>query len=189
MDKSALRNIYINKRNLLTPGEYEQLNLHLYQNFFASVDLSIVKVLHVFLPIEEKREPDTWPIVERVRREFAHIRLSVPRVNTKTHLLEHFYFEGLHQLQKNKWNIWEPKQGIPTPLEKIDMVLVPLLAFDQQGHRIGYGKGFYDKFLSTCKSSTVKIGVSLFSPVEKIVAGETDVILNHCITPTHYYTF
>lgn len=189
MTKQELRKKYLNKRVALSEAEYSQLNFQLYQNFFSNVDLSFIKVLHTFLPITSKKEVDTWLIVDRIRREYPHVRLSVPRVNNETNELENFFFEGLHQLATNEWGIQEPKQGIPTEPEKIDIVLVPLLAFDKQGHRIGYGKGYYDRFLKLCPAKTRKIGISLFEPEEELPSEEYDVKLSQAITPTQFYSF
>jgi len=189
MTKQELRKIYLEKRQSLSEAEFGQLNFQLYQNFFSNIDLSFIKVLHTFLPITSKNEPDTWLIIDRIRREFPHIRISIPRVNNQKGELENFYFEGLHQLTTNEWGIQEPKQGIPTESEKIDFVLVPLLVFDSQGYRIGYGKGYYDRFLSQCKPETKKVGISLFPPVENIPTNSYDVRLNSCVTPTGIFEF
>ncbi len=186
MTKQEVRKIYLQKRLDLSEGEYQQLNLQLYHQFFTQLDLSFIKCIHFFLPIEGKREPDTWPIIERIRREFPHIRISLPKMNGDE--LENIYFEGLHQLKKNKWEILEPEQGVPTPTEKIDMVIVPLLAFDKGGHRVGYGKGFYDRFLAECREDCKKIGLSLFDPIQKIDDIEDhDLGLTNCLTPSHLF--
>ena len=98
--------------------------------------------------------------------------------------MENFYFEGLHQLVTSAWGIQEPKQGIPTEIEKIDLVLVPLLAFDKAGHRVGYGKGFYDRFLKGCRPDCLKAGLSFFEAEEILTdADELDVPLDLCVTP------
>lgn len=190
MTKQELRKVYLEKRMALSEAEYQQLNYRLCENFFTHIDLSFKKVIHTFLPLVEKREPDTWLIVDRIRREFPHIRISIPRVDTETDQLENFYFEGLHQLKKNNWGILEPQQGIPTPPEKIDIVLVPLLAFDKQGNRVGYGKGYYDKFLANCNPTCTFLGISLFSPVDRIEdLHSDDVLLSLTITPYEVYHF
>ena len=190
MTKEELRKTYIEKRAALSEAEYSQLNFQLYQNFFANVDLSFIRVLHIFLPITSKKEVDTWLIIDRIKREYPHIRIAIPRLNSKTGGLENFYFEGLQQLATNTWGIQEPKQGIPTEPEKIDLVLVPLLAFDQSGHRVGYGKGYYDKLLASCKPACKKIGLSLFPPEEKIKGtNKLDVQLDQCITPSNVFQF
>ena len=70
------------------------------------------------------------------------------------------------------------------------MVLVPLLAFDKLGHRVGYGKGYYDRFLAKCPPNCLRIGLSLFDPVERIDdVVPTDIRLNSCLTPVHTYVF
>jgi 5-formyltetrahydrofolate cyclo-ligase len=189
MKKSELRTLYLQKRQALTEAEYLQVCQRLSDLFFVSIDLSFVKAVHMFLPIREKREPDTWLIIDRIRREFPHIRLSLPKVNAQGEL-ENIYFEGLHQLVKNNWGIEEPRHGVPTPSEKIDLVLVPLLCVDTKGNRVGYGKGFYDKFLATCRPDCKKVGISFFEPVEFIDdVSEFDIALDAQITPTGFSTF
>ena len=189
MTKEELRKRYADKRKKLTPTECAHLNLQLYQFFFSNIDLSFIKIIHCYLPIIKNNEPDTWMIIDRIRREFPHVKISVPRVRAdKT--LESFYFEGLHQLQINAWGIQEPKQGIPTPEEKIDLVIVPLLAIDQHGHRVGYGKGYYDRFLKKCNKNCKTIGLSFFKPVELISdVDENDVALTSCIDPFRVHHF
>lgn len=190
MTKAELRKEYLERRKSITESAYFQLNRAITERFFSSTDLSFVKVVHSFLPIAANREFDTWLILDRIRREFPHVRLSIPRINKSTGLLDNFYFEGLHQLESNNWGIQQPRQGIPTEHEKIDLVLVPLLAFDKTGHRVGYGKGYYDKFLATCRHDCQKVGVSFFSPIEKIAdTSSTDYRLTSCLTPERKFTF
>jgi 5-formyltetrahydrofolate cyclo-ligase len=189
MNKEELRRFFLAKRKQLSSDEYARLNLQLYHLFFTHVDLSFLKVLHTYLPIQRNNEPDTWQLLDRVRREFPHIRISLPKM-TADGRLENFFFEGIHQLVKNSLGISEPRQGVPTPTGQIDLVIVPLLAFDQSGHRIGYGKGYYDRFLTECRNDCQKIGLSLFGPVESIDdAGIHDVKLNMVIEPggVHHY--
>lgn len=187
MTKSELRKAFLQKRLALTETECHQLSRQICDHFFFSVDVSFVKVLHIFLPIEKKNEPNTWLIIDRLRREFPNVRLSIPKVNDD---MNNFYFEGLHQLENNTWGIPEPKQGIPTPTEKIDLVLIPLLAFDKNGHRVGYGKGYYDRFLASCRTDCKKIGISFFEPVDLIEdVTEEDIEMNGCVTPSTFFNF
>lgn len=183
MNKQELRKLYLQKRLDLSEAEYAQRCFQVYQHFFACTDLSFIKVVHSFLPIVSKREVDAWLIIDRIRREFPHIRLAIPKVNPETGVFDSYFFEGLHQLTTNSWGIAEPKQGIPAEAEKVDVVLIPLLAFDKHGNRIGYGKGFYDKFLATCRPDCKKIGLSLFDAEEKINdTNAFDIKLDVCIT-------
>jgi len=187
MTKLELRKTYLQNRLALTEAEYLYLSRQVCEHFFCSVDVSFVKVLHVFLPIEKMNEPNTWLLIDRLRREFPAVRISIPKTNRT---MENFYFEGLHQLETSAWGIPEPKQGIPTPTEKIDLVIVPLLIFDKLGHRVGYGKGYYDQFLSTCKPTCQKIGLSFFEPVDRIQdIMNGDVAMNGCVTPSSFFSF
>lgn len=188
MKKDELRKIYLNKRKTLSPSERSQLSQQLCDQFFNTVDLDRINVLHIYLPIESKCEPDTWLIINRIRKEFPHIRISIPRV--KGDKIESTYFEELQQLEKARWDILEPTQGTITPVEKIDMVIVPLLTFDRQGHRVGYGKGYYDRFLNKCRTDCNKIGLSFFEPEQCIEEKSVhDVSLNACLTPDLYFHF
>ena len=188
MTKSELRKLYLQKRLSISEEDYITYNAQICNQFFSTIDLSLIKVIHTYLPIEKNREPDTWMIIDRIKQEFPNIRISIPRV--KNNVLENFYFDGTHQLEKNNWGIPEPKHGIPTPADKIDLVIVPLLAFDKSGARVGYGKGFYDKFLKGCRPDCKKIGLSFFEPIEQISdTNEFDINLTHCITPTKLYQF
>jgi 5-formyltetrahydrofolate cyclo-ligase len=92
--------------------------------------------------------------------------------------------------QTNEWGITEPKQGQSIAPQEIDLVFVPMLVCDQQGNRVGYGKGFYDRFLAQCREDVVKIGFSYFEPVERITdTADFDVPLTYCITPSATYEF
>ena len=94
------------------------------------------------------------------------------------------------QLINNAWGIPEPKQDVIITPETIDVVFVPLLAYDKYGNRIGYGGGYYDRFLSECRGETLKIGLSYFPPENNFYAlrNATDVFLDYTITPSANYT-
>lgn len=183
MTKKELRKIYLNKRMDLSEVQYEELNRQLSDQFFRTVDLSGIQVLHTFLPIKRTREVNTWLIIDRLKKDFTYIKVAVPKINNQTSELEHYFLENPEQLKNNTWEIPEPVYGIPTPTDKIDAVLVPLLAFDKQGHRLGYGRGFYDRFLGDCRPDCLKIGLSFFEAEEKINGiNEKDIPLNLIVT-------
>ena len=116
--------------------------------------------------------------------------LVVPVTNFKELTLSHYLLTSTTELAENKWGILEPLAAEPMAETAIDLILVPLLGFDKQGHRIGYGKGFYDRFLHLCRPDVLKVGLSLELPVAKITdvhAG--DVLLDYAVTPEKVYTF
>jgi 5-formyltetrahydrofolate cyclo-ligase len=90
----------------------------------------------------------------------------------------------------NNYGLTEPNNGSIIEPANIDLVFVPLLVCDMKGHRVGYGKGFYDKYLAQCRKDVIKIGFTYFEPVEKIKdTNAFDVPLNYCITPEQVYEF
>ena len=188
MKKQSIRDRYLNLRLTLSEREYNRLSHDLCVAFFSAVEWSAVTTVHIFLPMVSKKEPNTWLIIEQLEKEFPEIRIAVPKM-TGENSLTNFYYSGRNQIQENKWGIPEPQSGDQTPLEKIDLVIVPLLAFDVLGNRIGYGKGFYDRFLKGCRSDCKKVGLSFFDPVDEIADIEShDVKLNQVITPSRVFT-
>ena len=148
--------------------------------------------VHSFLPIRRHNEVDTWPIITSFWANFRYITISVPVIDTDTRQMTHYTLFPETPLVDNKLGIPEPviQDKLQTDLRLVKAVLVPLLAFDLQGHRVGYGGGYYDRFLAEDVPHSRKIGLSLFGPVDSINDVEaTDVRLDACITPTQVYRF
>jgi 5-formyltetrahydrofolate cyclo-ligase len=183
MFKAYLRKIYLAKQKKLSAIERKQKSEQIIEQFFLGFDLSKINFLHCFLPIERTNEIDTKPIFQNVWREFSHTETLVPRVNFQTGEIENLRFTPKTELKQNQWQIDEPMHDEMVDTEKIDLVLVPLLCFDRKGFRVGYGKGFYDKFLKNCRADCLKIGLSYFEPVAKIAdTQDFDVRLDFCVT-------
>lgn len=142
---------------------------------------------HIFLPIPEKNELDTTFILSILQGKDKTIVL--PKVSGKNRL-KHFLLTDSTKLKLSAWGIPEPVDGIELPEAKIDVVFVPLLAFDKTGNRVGYGKGFYDIFLQKCKSDVIKVGLSLFEAEERITdTNAYDIPLDYGVTPNTTYSF
>ncbi len=182
MTKKELRKLFLEKRKALSEAEFSRLNFSLFSKFFAAVDLSSIHVLHCYLPMTAHKEPNTWLILDQIQSEFPNVRICIPRVSGD--MLENIAYEGREQLQLSSWGIPEPSWGDLVPAGTIDLVLVPLLAVDKYGHRVGYGKGFYDRLLRLVKPDCRKVGLSFFEPVEAVDDAEIhDIPLDECITP------
>ena len=190
MTKQELRKQYLQKRLGLPREEYLSLNQKLLKRFFDDIDFTGVKVLHTFLPIVKNKEPDTWWIIDYVHEKFPDILISVPTINMVSQTMRNSYFDPSALLHLNSLGIPEPKTGAPTPTTDIDLVIVPLLCVDLKGNRVGYGKGYYDKFLKECRPDCKKIGISFFNPIEKIDDVSTlDVPVDGCLTPEKMWWF
>lgn len=188
MYKSELRKIFLEKRKELSAEEIYKQSAKICDALFANFDFSRINYLHCFLSIEKFNEIDTSLIIEKIRKDFPHTKVIVPRVNREKDQLENAEFNSETILVRNSWGISEPVLKETVENKLIDAVLVPLLCFDEKGFRVGYGKGFYDKFLKECRADCLKIGLSQFPPIGKIEdIREADIPLDCCITPEKIY--
>ncbi|MGB0933117.1 MAG: 5-formyltetrahydrofolate cyclo-ligase [Lishizhenia sp.] len=146
------------------------------------------KMCSLFLPIERQKEINTYVLLERARNFGA--KFTVPQASFKTMALKHFVFTDETVLEVNKFGIPEPVKGKKIAADKHDIVFVPLLGADKKGNRVGYGKGFYDRFLAKCSPHCTFIGLSIFEPINAISdVVSTDKRLNYLVTPTKVYSF
>lgn len=186
-NKKELRLHYKNLRAALSIDEIEEKSLAI-ANEVLQLPIWDKTYYHVFLPIEEQKEVNTEYILHLLSGKDKEIVIS--KSDFETRKMAHFLLTDNTKIKKNKYNIPEPVNGLPVPSETIEVVFVPLLAFDVFGNRIGYGKGFYDKFLAECKPETIKIGLSFFEAVNQIDdVFESDVKLDYCVTPELVYKF
>jgi 5-formyltetrahydrofolate cyclo-ligase len=187
MFKSELRKKYKALRADLTPDLIEAQSLAI-ANQLHSLDIWNNTYFHLFLTIAEQNEIDTEYILPILAGKDKEIVVS--KSDFATHKMTHYLLTDNTKFIKNAYNIPEPFDGIEVPVSKIQVVFVPLLAFDGKGNRVGYGKGFYDAFLSECTPETIKIGLSFFEAEEFIEdTSDMDVSLDYCVTPDRIYKF
>lgn len=187
MLKKELRQKYKTLRSQLSEDDLEEMSLVI-ANKVLTLPIWEKTYFHIFLPIIEHNEVNTEFILHLLSGKDKEILIS--KSDFETREMTHFLLTDNTKIKKNQYNIPEPVDGIEVQTKKIEVVFVPLLAFDKSGHRAGYGKGFYDKFLKECKPDTIKIGLSFFEPEEKIEdVFENDVKLDYCVTPNGVYEF
>ena len=156
----------------------------------GALEMSPSQTVHLFLPIAGNKEPDTYAIAKWLQQRYPGMRIVLPKTEPGTYEMKHLVWDANTELVPNHWGIPEPATGTAVRPQEIDAVFLPLLAFDERGHRIGYGKGFYDRFLAECRPTTRKIGLSLFEAVEAISdVSPYDVAMDLCVTPTRIWTF
>ncbi|MFD1161616.1 MULTISPECIES: 5-formyltetrahydrofolate cyclo-ligase [Hwangdonia] len=187
MDKPALRKKYKALREDLSLKQIDDFSMAI-ANQTLSLPIWEHTFYHIFLSIKELKEINTDYILNILSGKDKNIVIS--KCKFKDTSLINYLLTDNTVIKKSAWGIPEPVDGIEIDDKKIDVVFVPLLAFDKQGNRVGYGKGFYDNFLANCKPETIKIGLSLFS-VEENIEGiyQGDIKLDYCVTPDTIYTF
>lgn len=187
MFKKEVRKKYKELRAKLSQEEIEDKSLAI-ANRLLQLNIWDKIYYHLFLSIEEQKEIDTEFILQILAGKNKEIVVS--KSDFATLEMTHYLLTDNTKFKKNEYNIPEPIDGLAVPVIKIDVVFVPLLAFDVNGNRVGYGKGFYDKFLTNCKPETIKIGLSFFEAEDKIGdVSENDIQLDFCVTPDKVYTF
>ena len=184
-DKTFLRSHYKKKRLSLTKQEVDQLS----QRVCKQLDkLSIwrLKHYHIFISISKYNELDTSSIINKLKSEKKII--IVPKISNNE--LVHIAINDQTEFSINEYGIKEPNNGNHFIIENLDLIFIPLLAYDLEGHRVGYGKGYYDRFLKLTNKSSLKIGLSFFDPINKIQdIDDNDVKLDYCITPKQVHKF
>lgn len=187
MNKKELRLKYKKLRQDLSQNNIDEMSIAI-ANQVLKMNIWSNTYFHIFLPIETQNEVNTEFILHLLQGKDKEIVIS--KSDFETREMTHYLLTDNTKIKKNKYNIPEPINGLEVPVSKIEVVFVPLFACDKTGNRVGYGKGFYDKFLSNCKIETIKIGLSFFKSEELFFDVCTnDIKLDYCITPKKIYVF
>lgn len=157
---------------------------------FQEMNLPYLHFVHAYLPIYAHNEPDPAPLLDWLRFTDPGIQVVYPRINPEDYSMQHILQQEDTFFEVNQYGIPEPIEGKQIESALLDLVIVPLLGFDQKGNRVGYGKGYYDRFLAKCKEDVIKVGLSFLSPIECIEDVDFfDKKLDFCITPDCVYAF
>ncbi len=187
MNKATARSIYKVKRNELSLDERENRSLQI-ANRLLKLPIWEFEYFHIYLPIEKLKEVDTSFLLHILQGKDKHIIIS--KSNFSDFSMQHFLLTDATKIKVNKHGIPEPEKGIEIESQKLEVVFLPLLTADLNGNRVGYGKGFYDRFLEKCKPDVIKIGLSFFEPIEEITdVNSTDMKLNYLVTHQNIFQF
>lgn len=186
MNKIELRKAYKAKRQVLSSQDIEDKSLQI-ANQVLILDIWSRHYFHLFLSLTKQKEINTDYLLHLLQGKDKNVVVSKSDFATQT--LTHFLLTDSTRISLNSYGIPEPIEGLEVPVEKLDVVFVPLLAYDILGNRVGYGKGFYDRFLTQCRPEAVKIGLSFFDPVKHIDTNKNDVKLDMVVTPNRIFNF
>lgn len=185
--KNLLRKKKQELRNQLTNDQIEEQSITI-ANQLLKIDIWDKTYYHLFLSIEKKKEINTEYILQILHGKDKEV--VIPKSNFDNSTMTNILLTDNTKIVINTHGIPEPVNGLEVPTTTIDVVFIPLLAFDQVGNRIGYGKGFYDRFLNQCRPDVIKIGLSLFEAEQNAIeVVSTDIALNYCVTPNNIYQF
>lgn len=186
--KAELRSEYRQLRKGLPIEKVQEMSHQVARQFLTWLEgHPEINHIHMFFPIDRFNEVNTFYIKEELEKQEKVLYTS--QTNKEATALETLKLPKDAEFFMDEWGIPVPQESIKVSGSKIQLVLVPLLAFDHQGNRVGFGKGYYDTFLNSLDPSVAKVGLSFFSPEENIVPEEHDVPLDYCITPEKTFTF
>lgn len=158
--KKQLRKELKARRMALSKTEIAEKSQQIFENWRDQFFSSSLKSIHSFISIEKFNELDTNLFIEFIQTQVSGPVLAVPVTDFEQDILTHIAITKEMEWAENEWGIKEPvirtKKISPSQL---DMVLVPMLGFDAHLYRIGYGKGYYDKFLAQTRPDCLKIGL------------------------------
>ena len=190
MTKSELRKAYLERRRSLSPNDHSALSSKIVDRLFAEIDFGAINVLHCYISLKHFGEVETRILFSRVWSTLPRIITTAPRIDDATNSVDSLIYQHDTPVNENRWRIPEPEGSEIIAPESLDLVIVPLLCFDRLGHRVGYGKGFYDRILQKCRPDCIKAGLSFFPPVDMIDdVHEADIPLDLCVTQTDTFRF
>ncbi len=189
MTKAAIRKLYKEKRASISNSEFEKLtDLLLIQ--FQELGLYLPNLILSYLAYTRFNEIDLSLIEQFCSWKNPECSFCYPIINDVSNTMVAAATTDDRKFSANKYGILEPPGDIAILPKDIDMVFVPLLSFDKNGYRVGYGKGYYDKFLANCREDLVKVGFSFFDAQEELIEKNAfDIPLDYCITPHRNYQF
>ncbi|MFT7381178.1 MAG: 5-formyltetrahydrofolate cyclo-ligase, partial [Roseivirga sp.] len=177
------------KSKTLTKEEHALRSKKVCDQAIQHIQNSNYKKIHLFLPIERNKEVDTKAIYLFLKESIKY-DVILPKMDYVTNQMVHIQLTDKSELVKAKFGILEPDQGLITSPSQMDCIFVPLISFDRIGNRIGYGGGYYDRFLKNISSHAIKIGLAITPPLDLIPYSEVyDVQLDQCINHHGLYTF
>lgn len=185
MDKATLRKTYIARRAELSDEAIEDKSLAI-ANQALKMLIWDKTYYHIFLSIRGKKEINTEYLLHILQGKDKNVCVPVMKKDVQ---LEHILLQDSTRIKLAGFGVPEPEDGIAIPTDKMQVVFVPLLAYDKSGNRTGYGKGFYDRFLSQTQPGTLFIGLSFFEPEDNIPSDAHDMPLDYCITPNNIHKF
>jgi 5-formyltetrahydrofolate cyclo-ligase len=183
INKAEYRKIYKQKRLLLSEAAFSLLENQLQKNVFQYLTELHIKTVLAYYPITKQKEPNIFNLLA----SNENFKVYLPKINDQN---LHAIAYTKENLKPGNWGLTEPAGKEITNYQILDAVLVPLLCADKQGNRVGYGKGYYDRFIAKHNLQKKAIGISLFEPLDNLLeTDEWDVPLKKLITPTKVYEF
>lgn len=188
MTKALLRKQCLAQRQAMNKTTYRKLSQQIQERFFQYFNMSYYPYTHTYLACYERREADTWGIVRIVLQQHQGVVVAAPKLVGQPKQIQSYCIDTQTSFQQNAWGIQEPTNGDLVPPHTFHLVILPVIAFDEQGYRIGYGQGHYDRYLQQASPDATRVGLCFEDPVPVIQdINAQDVPLDFCVTPNQVF--
>jgi 5-formyltetrahydrofolate cyclo-ligase len=188
MTKKEVR-LYCKKQRAAIPEQHLLRLQDLLLIQFQHLQLPFLHFIHSYLPLENHNEVEPEPLLDSLLFSNPGLQIAVPKIISDT-AMQHILINDSTIFQQNPFGIPEPMDGETIAPELFDLALVPLIGFDEKGNRVGFGKGYYDRFLAQCRTDCIIVGLSFLEAVDPIEdIDEWDIPLDYCVTPNKCYAF
>lgn len=178
--KKRRRQQFLQKRSALTDAEHRKASTRIIHTLLDRPEYQQSRVIHCYVSMNDRREVDTHALIKRMLQEGK--KVVVPKMNPQAKTMTHIHLTEFDRLEENDWGILEPRSGAEVMEKDLDMVVVPMAGGDTDKNRIGYGGGFYDRFLSSLEASTIGLTYDCCIDPDGVPVEDHDVSLQKIIT-------
>ncbi|WP_020526837.1 5-formyltetrahydrofolate cyclo-ligase [Flexithrix dorotheae] len=176
-EKKILRQSLAEKRSRLTSEEVANYSKVICEKIWDFVVRNKIDIIHTYLPI--KNEVDTYALIERA---LLNEKIIIVPKTLADRAIENLHLKSVEHLVRGKFNTLHPGEEIKYE-GKIDLIIIPGLGFDQKNNRLGFGAGYYDKFLRS-QPNAVKMGIAYpFQLLDEIPSEPHDIKMDLVISP------
>lgn len=152
--KEELRNRFLDARTKLSDQAVREKSQSITEKLIKVKQFKEANVIHCYVSIKKNKEVDTRKFIKLCFQ--LGINVVAPKIMGEG-LLKHYEINSLQELQENKLGVPEPMSGKEVSFDEIDLVVVPMVAGDRKKNRLGYGAGYYDRFLEKCTAPSIGI--------------------------------
>ncbi|MDZ7719171.1 MAG: 5-formyltetrahydrofolate cyclo-ligase [Balneolaceae bacterium] len=177
--KEEIRHNFLKKRQNLSSQEVEKKSEQIIKQLLRLKTFRDANVIHSYVSIEKNREVNTKKFIQSSLDMGKQV--VVPKIAGEGEL-QHFKINSLDELRENSLGVPEPSGGREIPIRDLDLIIVPMVAGDLNKNRIGYGAGYYDRFLQNCTAAKVGLLYDCQLYADSLPVEEFDIPLDILIT-------
>jgi 5-formyltetrahydrofolate cyclo-ligase len=185
--KKRLRKRFLSARNTMSSNELYSKSRFITSKLINTEDYLKADVVHCYVSMIRKNEVETRNLIQHMLDHGK--KVVVPKME-KMGQLSHYEIKGLDELTENKWGVAEPVKNSTLSVNKssLELVIVPMVSGDKYKNRLGYGKGFYDRFLEGLHATKIGFLFDLQMYEERLPTDKFDVQLDMLITESKIVT-